>query len=232
MNDGSSTILVCLSLVFWLVLIAFGLSWISRHLLPHNPFIRRIVRTVLRLVFVTPFRSVYRIGQWLVYAIRDTRPDYRRHQLFFERYPVSPLELYSVIEDVFVRRQIIGIQISRVSRLEWHLLSTRRTYLLVKFRDAVCFISAVPVGTGLLVTWRYATMPSRLSMILFEIPYFGFVIERMISPPTFYRTDIYDALEQAIRGYVVEATNVLVGRGVRPLTEAEQRPLLREFYRQ
>ncbi|MBK7394402.1 MAG: hypothetical protein IPI64_14090 [Chloracidobacterium sp.] len=74
-------------------------------------------------------------------------------------------------------------------------------------------------------------MPSRLSMILFEIPYCGFIIERMISPPTFYRTDIYDALEQAIRGCVVEATNILANRGVRPLTQAEQRPLLREFYR-
>ena len=231
MNDSSSTILACLSLVFWLVLIAFGLSWISRHLLPHNPFVRRMVRAVLRLVFVTPFRSVYRIGQWLVYAIRDTEPDYRRHQLFFERYPVSPLELYGVVEGVFVRRQIIGIQLSRVSRLEWHLLSARRTYLLVKFRDAVCFIGAVPVGNGLHVTWRYAATPSRLSMILFEIPYFGFIVERLISPPTFYRTDVYDALEQAIRGCVVEATNVLAGRGVRPLTQAEQRPLLREFYR-
>ena len=231
MNDSSSTVLACLSLVFWLVLIAFGLSWISRHLLPHDPFVRRLVRAFFRLIFVSPFRAVYRIGQWLVYAIRDTGPDYRRHQLFFERYPVSPLELYSVVEDVFVRRQIIGIQISRVSRLEWHLLSARRTYLLVKFRDAVCFIGAVPVGNGLLVTWRYAAEPSRLSMIMFEIPYFGFIAERMISPPTFYRTDIYDALEQAIRGCVVEATNVLAARGVRPLTQAEQRPLLREFYR-
>ena len=231
MDSGSSSLLACLSLIFWLVLIALGLSWVVRHVMSRNPLIRRIIRAMLRLIFISPFRTIGRIGRWFVNAVRDTRPDYRRHQLFFERYAVSPLELYGVIEDVFARRHIIGIVISRVSRLEWHLLSTRRTYLLIRFRDAVCFISAVPGGTGLLVSWRYAAMPSRFSMILFEIPYFGFIVERTIAPPTFYRTDMYDALEQAIRGCVVEATNVLAQRGVRPLHPAEQRPLLREFYR-
>ena len=107
MSDSSSTILACLPLVLWLVLIALGFSWIGRHLLPHNPLIRRAVRGMLTLIFITPFRTLNRIAQWFLNAVRDTRPDYRRHQLFFERYPVSPLELYRVIEDVFVRRQIM-----------------------------------------------------------------------------------------------------------------------------
>jgi hypothetical protein len=231
MDSVSSSLLGFLSLVFWLVLIALGLSWIGRNVIPRNPFVRRSIRAILRLIFISPFRTIGRIGRWFANAVRDTRPEYRRHQLFFERYPVSPLELYAVIEDVFARRQIIGVDITRVSRLEWHLLSTRRTYVLIRFRDAVCFISAVPVGTGLLVSRRYAAMPSRFSMILFEIPYFGFIVERAIAPPTFYRADMYEAFEQAIRGCVVEATNVLAQRGVRPLHPAEQRPLLREFYR-
>ena len=231
MDNGSATLLSCLSLILWLVIIAAGLSWLSSNLLPRNPIIRRVVRGTLRLIFVTPVRAVNRSIRWLFNAVRETRPDYQRHRLFFERYPVSPLELYQAIDDGFARRPIIGIQISRVTRPEWHLMSTRRTYILLRFRDAACFISAVPVGTGLLVSWRYAALPSRLSLILFEIPYIGFIIERIFSPPTFYRVDIYDALEQAIRGCIVEATNVLANRGVRPLTPVEQRPLLREFYR-
>lgn len=230
MNDGSASLLACLSLVFWLVLIAFGLSWISRHLFPRNPLIRRVVRGLFRLIFISPFRAAFRIGRWFVNAVHETRPDYRRHQLFFERYPVSPLELYGVIEDAFARRNVVGVSISRASRLEWHLFSTRRTYLLIRYREAVCFIGAVPVGTGLLVSWRYSAMPSRPALLLFEIPYVGPLFERVIAPPTFYRTDVYEALEQAIRGCVIEATNALTGRGVRPLTQNEQRPLLREFY--
>jgi hypothetical protein len=190
-----------------------------------------MIRTALQLIFISPFRTIRRIGSWLANAVDVTRPQYRRNQLFFERYPVSPMELYAVIEQVLQRRQIIGVQVSRVSRLEWHILSARRIYLLIRFRDAVCFIGAVPVGNGLLVTWRYAEMPSRIALVLFEVPYFGTPIERLLAPDTFYRTDLYQAFEQAIRAAVAEATNLLAGRGVRPLTADEQRPLLREFYR-
>jgi len=231
MESCSSTITACVSTIFWLVILAFGLSWIGRHLMPRNPLIRRTVRALFGLVFLTPFRTAARMFRWSVHAVDSTRPEYRRHQLFFERYPVSPLELYAAIEQVFRQRQIIGVEVSRVSRLEWHVLSTRRIYLVVRFREAVCFVSAVPVGTGLLVAWRYSAMPSRLSMILFEVPYFGPMFERLTNPPTFYRTDAYEAFEQAVRGCVIEATNTLVPRGVRPLTADERRPLLQEFYR-
>lgn len=230
MSDASPSILSCLSLVLWLVLLALGLSWISRHVFPRNPLLRRITRSFFRLIFVSPFRAASNAARWFARAVRDTRPDYRRNQIFFDRYPVSPLELYSVIEDSFARRNVIGVTTARVSRLEWHLLSTRRTYLVIRYREAVCFIGAVPVGTGLLVTWRYSAMPSRTRLMLFEVPYLGRVLEGILAPQTFYRTDIYEGLEQAIRGCVVEATNALVARGVRPLTQNEQRPLLREFY--
>ena len=230
MSDGSASLLSCLSLVFWLVVIALGLSWVSKRIFPRNQLLRRVVRTVLRLIFISPFRAVVSVVRWFVRALRDTRPDYRRHQLFFDRYPVSPLELYAVIEDTFARRQVIGVEVRRITRLEWHLFSSRRTYLFIRYREAVCSIGAVPVGTGLLVSWRYSALPSRGNLMLFEVPYLGPLFERLIAPPTFYRTDVYEGLEQAIRGCVADATNALTQRGVRPLTANEQRPLLREFY--
>lgn len=227
---SDSLLLECLYSAFLISLIALALSWMGRHLFPRNRLVRSFARFFVRTAFVMPFRNIVRIGEWFIDAIRNSRPDYRRHQLFFERYPVSPLELYSVIEETFARRQIIGLDVRRVTRLEWHLLSARRTYILIRFRDAVCFISAVPVGTGLLVSWRYAAMPPRTSLVLFEIPFIGVILERLIIPRTFYRTDVYEALEQVIHGCVVEATNMLIQRGVRPLNDNERRPLLREFY--
>lgn len=230
MNDLSTTILGCLPLVLLIVMMSYSLSWLSRNLLPGNPLLRRLIRAVLRLVLIEPFRKSCRAIRWLGSTIFNTSPNYRTHQLYFDRYPVAPLELYALIEDVFATRQMVGVHLSRVSRLEWHLLSLRRIYLLIRFRDAVCFISGVPVGTGLLVSWRYTAMPGRVLMVLFQIPFVGVLAERIISPPTFYRTDLYFAFEQAIRECVLEATNLLAQRGVRPLTENEQRPLLREFY--
>jgi len=230
MNDFLAAILGCLPLVLFIVLMAYGLSWFTRNLLPRNPILRRLIRSVFRLIVIEPFRKSYRAIRWLILATVNANPVYRTQQLYFDQYPVTPLELYDMIEEVATTRQIIGVSLSRVSRLEWHLLSGRRIYLLIRFRDAVCFIGAVRVGTGLLVSWRYCAMPGRLSLVLFQIPFVGAVIERIMSPPTFYRTDLYFALERAIRDSILEATNRLAGRGVRLLTANEQRPLLRLFY--
>lgn len=230
MNDLSAVILGCLPTVLLLVLMAYGLSWLGRNLLPQDPLLRRLVRSGFRVVLIEPIRRSYRAIRWLTLEAVKADPVYRTRELYFDRYPVTPLELYSLIEEVFATRQIIGVRLSRVSRLEWHLLSARRIYLLVRFRDVVCFIGGVRVGTGLLVSWRFCAMPGRVLLVLFQIPFIGIVAERIISPRTFYRTDLYFALEQAIRESVLEATARLVQRGVRPLTANEQRPLLREFY--
>lgn len=230
MNDLSAVILGCLPTVLLFVLMAYGLSWLGRSLLPRNPILRRFVRSGFQVVLIEPFRRSYRAIRWLILAAVNANRVYRTRELYFDRYPVTPLELYSLIEEVFATRQIIGLRISRVSRLEWHLLSGRRVFLLIRFRDAVCFIGGVRVGTGLLVSWRFCAMPGRVLLVLFQIPFIGVVAERIISPPTFYRTDLYFALEQAIRDSVLEATARLAQRGVRPLTANEQRPLLREFY--
>jgi hypothetical protein len=128
------------------------------------------------------------------------------------------------------QKQIIGMEISRITRLEWHILSARRIYLMFRFRDAVCFIGAVSLGTSFLVSWRYAAMPGKFLLILFQVPLAGVIAEHLLRPSTFYRTDVYHAFEQAIRATILEATHRLANQGLRPLAENEQRPLLREFY--
>ncbi len=231
MNDTSAAIFGCLPLILWLVVIAFGCTWLASHLMPRNIWLRRGVKGLFRLTLIEPFRQTYRAARWLTVRLFTTNREYRFHQVYLDNYPVTPLELYAQVAEVLARRQIIGVQITRVTRLEWHLFSPRRLYLLIRFRDAVCFISGVPMGTGLYVTWRYSAMPGKASLILFQIPFLGVFAERLIAPPTFYRTDVYQAFEEAVRSAVMEATNLLTQRGIRPLTDNEQRPLLREFYR-
>ena len=86
------------------------------------------------------------------------------------------------------------------------------------------------MGTSFLVSWRYAAMPGKAFLILFQVPVIGALFEKLLKPPTFYRTDLYYAFEQIVRSTLLETTNLLVHQGIRPLAENEQRPLLREFY--
>ncbi|MDQ4120038.1 MAG: hypothetical protein M3209_01045 [Acidobacteriota bacterium] len=199
-------------------------------LMPNARWHTKLMPKIMRFLFLAPIKNLYRAGRWLVIRIFTTQPDYRFHEMYLENFPVTPLEFYAAIEQAFFQRQIIGASVSRVARLEWHLLSARRIYLLIRFREAVCFIGGVPLGTGFLVSWRYTAEPSKALLILFQIPYVGVIAECLLKPVTFYRADVYRAFEQAVRATVLEAANRLTDRGVRPLTETEQRPLLREFY--
>jgi hypothetical protein len=230
MNELLTAIIGCLPLVLMIALIAVGVSRLNAKLFPKNPLLRRFIKSTMRLVFVEPFKTSYTAIRWICTTGVTTNPDYRTRQLYLENYPVTPLELYAGIEAAFEARQIVGVELSRVSRLEWHLFSTRRIYLLIRFRDATCFVGAAPVGNGLLVSWRYSIWPGRFWMVIFQIPYFGVLTERVIATPTFHRTDAYFAFEQAVRICVTEATDTLTDRGVRPLAEDEHQPLLREFY--
>ena len=231
MNELSQIIFTILSLFLWVVIWILLFSWLINRFFPNNKWLKRGLKKTARFVLIEPFKWSYGTVRWLIIKIFTTQPDYRLNQINLENYPLTPLAFYNAVEEVLRHRQIIGIEISRIARREWHLLSSRRIYLLIRFREAVCFIGALPMGTSFLVSWRYTAMPSKLFLILFQIPFVGAVAEKLLKPVTFYRTDIYHAFEQVIRSTVLETTNVLTAQeGIRPLTENEQRPLLHEFY--
>ncbi len=230
MNSLSALIFALLQLVLWPVIFYLFISWFISYLFPKAKWHKQFLRKGLRLILIGPFKKCYQAARWLVISTHTTRPEYNLQRFYLENYPATPLAFFAAVEEVMAQRQIIGVVISRITRIEWHLLSARRTYLLIRFRDAVCFLGGVPLGTSFLVSWRYTAMPGKILLILFQVPFIGVIAEKLFRPPTFYRADIYHALEQAIRAAVLEAANLLTVQGMRPLAETEQRPLLREFY--
>jgi hypothetical protein len=231
MSELSQIIFSILSLLLLPIIWILFFSWLMNRFFPNNKWLKRGLKRAARLVLIEPFKKFYAAIRWLTVKLFTARPDYRLQQIHLENYPVTPLAFYNAVEEILRQRQIIGVEISRIVRREWHLLSARRIYLLIRFRDAVCFIGATPLGTSFLVSWRYTAQPGKLLLILFQVPFAGTIAEKLLKPPTFYRADIYHAFEQVIRSTVLETTNLLTAQeGVRPLTENEQRPLLREFY--
>jgi len=231
MNELSQIIFTILSFLLVPIIWLLFFSWIFKRFFPNPKWLKRGLKTIFRLVMIEPFKQSYGAVRWLAVKAVTTPPDYRTNQIHLENYPLTPLEFFGAVEEVLAERQIIGVEISRIARREWHLLSARRIYLLISFRDAVCFVSAVPLGTSFLVSWRYTAQPGKLFLILFQVPFIGVVAEHLLKPATFYRTDVYHAFEQVIRRVVSDATHVLNAHdGIRPLTEQEERPLLHEFY--
>jgi hypothetical protein len=210
------------------IILIIGLAWAWK-LLPYNRLILRILKSLYRWLISKPLMAIFESSKFILERVFRA-PDYRIRQIFLDNYPVSTLEFYQMVEDVFMQRQVVGAEISRITRYEWHLLSTRRIYLQIRYREARCVIGGLSLGTGFQLTWRYGVIPGKFFVLLFDIPFIGQAAERLLAPPTFYRNDVYLAFEQLVRATVTETTNRLTEVGVRPLTEVERRPLLREFY--
>lgn len=210
------------------IILILGLVWAWKHL-PYNRQLWRIGKWLYRRLLVNPLK-IFADSIRFVLTRLFRSSDYRIHQTFLDNYPLSTLEFYQTVEEVFTNRQVVGAEISRTTRSEWNLLSTRRIYLQIRYREARCIIGGLPLGTGFQLTWRYGIIPNKFFVVLFDTPYIGQIAERLFSPPTFYRNDVYMAFEQLIRAVINETTHQLTQQGLRPLTANEQRPLLREFY--
>jgi hypothetical protein len=212
------------------VILTLGVTVAAKLIFPKYNLSKRIWRSVYRYALRAPGARIFNGFKWLTIKLIDTRPEFRIHQTYLENYPVAPLQFFDAIVEILHQQQIIGINIYPVVRREWGLLSPRRLYLVIRYRGAACFIGAARFGTALEVSWRYTATPSKLLLILFQLPWVGRVAGWLMQPPTSYRADMLQAFEQAVRSTVLEATGLLHGQGARPLTDVEQQPLLRQFY--
>jgi hypothetical protein len=66
---------------------------------------------------------------------------------------------------------------------------------------------------------------------ILEIPLFGTLMKRLFQPLTYYRIDTTLMFQQAIHASVLEVLDQLLNsKGLRPLPEADRKPIMREFF--
>jgi hypothetical protein len=64
-----------------------------------------------------------------------------------------------------------------------------------------------------------------------EIPGLGLLIKQLFQPVTYYRIDTAIMFQQAIHASVLEAVDAIIhAHGIRPLTELERKPVMKEFF--
>jgi len=67
---------------------------------------------------------------------------------------------------------------------------------------------------------------------ILRLPLIGWLYERLFHPMTYYRIDTSQMFQQSVQNAVMEVVNqITVGGGLRPLTELELKPVMREFFK-
>lgn len=74
--------------------------------------------------------------------------------------------------------------------------------------------------------------PMGIEDMIMEIPVIGPIYERLFSPVTYYKIDTALMFQSAVHTVVLEVVDQITkAQGVRALSEAERKPIMREFYR-
>jgi hypothetical protein len=70
-----------------------------------------------------------------------------------------------------------------------------------------------------------------LSRVLPEVPLFGPIYESWYHPDTYYRQDVNHAYREVVHNALMQSVDEMTtAMGIRPLTELERKPILRDLF--
>ncbi len=133
----------------------------------------------------------------------------------------SALTFYGAVEEAVKRRQLTDVKISRVDYREGGILSAKREYLRLQRKNLIFDICSAPFGTGFFVSWWLGEPVGFLR----SLPFFRPVL-------TYYRLDTALMFQESVSSAVMEVLDgITKAKGLRELSEAERKPLLRELFK-
>jgi hypothetical protein len=108
------------------------------------------------------------------------------HRLF-EHFPCSPQELYEVIEQEVLQREIDGVSLKSVYYAEGGVFSPNREYLRISFGKYVFDICAAPFAKQLFVSWWQGVLSDPIRDFLLNLPFIGKIFRER--QKTFFELD-------------------------------------------
>lgn len=144
---------------------------------------------------------------------------------------LSSQEFYAEIERLIGIHNLNDLKTERVNLSEGGLLSSKREYLQVKRGDHVFHVCAAPYGHGFFVSWWLGAVEQGIVAWLATKPVIGFLVRNLVKPLTYYKIDTALMFQSITHSAVSEALNgMLSAKGLRALTEHEQKPVMRDFF--
>lgn len=140
----------------------------------------------------------------------------------------SPKEFYDKLQDAIEAWKIRRVKLTDKDYPEGGIFSGKRTYLRVKRKDHVFEVCAAPFGRGFFVSWWLC---ARIPWFL-RIPIIGWFLRLAWKEPTFYQIDTATMFQSAVHTAVLEVIDgVTSANGLRALSEAERKPVMKSFFK-
>jgi hypothetical protein len=145
----------------------------------------------------------------------------------------SAQEFYMLVEDALVPHNLKNVKTERVNLAEGGMLSAKREYLQIRRSEHVFHVCAAPFGNGFFISWWLGHIESGFWAWLASLPFIGSIVARFIKPLTYYKIDTALMFQSVTHGALMEALDgITAAKGLRALTEAERKPVMRDFFAQ
>lgn len=185
-----------------------------------NGNIVSIIISVLLLVFI-------------ISLFKKTLKEYHsRWSTLINEFEFSTQEFYKLLREELKSHGVTGITIETKRFSESSMLSGKRLYLKVLWKDYQYFICGAPFGNGFFVSsWLFYRNPI-LKILISKLPFIGGWLARKLFPVTFYKIDTTSMFMTYAHQSVLNVVEAITKeKGTRTLTEAERKPTLNNIFK-
>ncbi|MBX3177734.1 MAG: hypothetical protein KF886_10260 [Candidatus Hydrogenedentes bacterium] len=143
----------------------------------------------------------------------------------------STQDFYTALEQAIASRQIPDLKVSRVEIKEGGLLSAKRLYLRVWRKKLMFDVCGAPFGNAFFFSWWLTELPSGCLAFLLAVPVVRQFTLLFVRPWTYFKLDTAYMFQQSVHAAVMEVLDdITKAKGLRTLSEAERKPIMRDFF--
>lgn len=148
-----------------------------------------------------------------------------------DNFNFSTNEFYTLLREELKSHGISGIECSSVRIKEGNLLSSRRLYLRVEWKEYQYDMCAAPFGKGFFLSWWLLYKTSIGQIVTYKIPFIGAWLVKKWYPVTHYKVDTASMFMTYCHSSVLKVVKEITkDAGIR-LSEQEAKPILKDIFK-
>ncbi len=144
---------------------------------------------------------------------------------------MSPSSFYESFREAIAEKQIPDLEIGEVYAHEGGVFSSKRLYLTVKRGELVYLICGAPFGNGFFVSSWLGPRASTWLILASIMPLGSLMFPWLFRDKTYHEYDTTSMFQSLVHSALTGTVDGMVEtKGLRPLTDNDRKPILREFF--
>ncbi len=150
--------------------------------------------------------------------------------ILIDDFKYSTDDFYKLFKEELKATQVRGISYENIGLSQGvELLSQKRKYLRVQWKDYRFDLCAAPFGRGMFFSWWLIYKLPLIAVFIYIIPFIGKRMVRFLFPITYYKIDSASMFMRYTHLVMLKVIDTITTEnGVRILTDDERKPILHD----